>query len=234
MPAKILVAYSTRLLEQYLPDVNDLTPPATHKHEEAIARWREEQKLKLTEVCRLQPYTGTFKEVFLVDPANKRRIRWTSDDRAPFNHAKQSVSLAVLEWLQTYYKDAWKNSLYVNEPPQVAFLGFDPALFLQMVGIECGLPAFYPDNYQKPDMSLLPLDAWQNLSNLNPYRNVRDIESMVMPGGGKYLTWKTVLNARGLATHPKLAKWTGPHHDAEADLLLATELAAQLGLLAEE
>lgn len=225
MPDKIIVAYSTRLSdESLLPDVNDLTPPGNYKSESAISKWREGMAESVREEALRQPYTATFEEVRIVDPLNDRsntfKFREADDPRPP-------VAIAVRDWLLSYYPDVWPNSPVSRGYPEAIFVGFDPKLFLRILGIECSLPSNQPDpTLADGESVVLPLSLWYGNSDH------RDIENAVKPQEYKALTWKTVLAARGLT---ELAgDWNGPGDDVEKDLLLSLEMAGQLGFLSEE
>ena len=223
MPKKILVAFKTRIADESLiPSADELTPPGSMKKEETIAKWRAEQQELLKVHALGQPYTATFEEVRLADPATNRvstfKYRDPEEGRPP-------ASIAIRAWLLKHYPDAWPNTTNTRGPLEAIFVGFNPRLFLKILGTECSLPGNQPPA-ETGESHVLPLSMWYGNSDH------RDIEQAVKPSDYKALTWNTVFAARGLT---ELAEgWKGPHNDVEQDLLLATELAAQLGFLSEE
>lgn len=223
MPNKILVAYKTRISDtSLLPNVSELKPPGSMKKAETIAKWRDEQAESLLHQARFQPYTATFEEVRLADPATNRvstfKFRDPAENRPP-------ASVAIRAWLFQHYPDAWPNTTNFRGPIEAVFVGFNPRLFLKILGTECSLPSHQPPE-DTGESYVLPLSMWYGNSDH------RDIEQAVKPSDYKALTWKSVFAARGLTD---LAEgWSEPHQNVEQDLLLTTELAAQLGFLSEE
>lgn len=234
MPAKLIVAYRTQLVPGLQPVMADeLQPPANFKHADAIEKWRAEQlpklEAKFQAECAQQPYTATFAEVQIADLHNERKGKWVY--RAPNNEeGKQAACLAIRSWLLKEYPDAWPHTTHPDRRvPAAIFVGFNPRLFLKILGIECSLPAHQPmDADGKPDpkkLNVLPLSMWY------PNSDHRDIEEAVKPADFKYLPWNVVLEARGLL--PEFKDWKAPGVNVTMDLKLATRLAAQLGMLNE-
>ena len=218
-PNIILVAFSTRLVDndELLPDANDLTPPGSMKKAETIDKWREEQQEKLKVEAAMQPYSGTFDEVHLSDMGPSKR-QATFKYRAA-DSGRQPVSLAVRSWLLREYPDAWPDSPISGGNPEVIFVGFNPKLFLRILGTECSLPCNQPDDGTR---NTLPLSLWYGNSDH------RDLEHAVMPSEYK-LTWPIVLKARGI--YEVFKDWEGPGKNVARDLDLALDLGMQLGLI---
>jgi len=229
MPAKLIVAYKTQLVPDLVPAADEFDPPSNYKSEDAIAKWRGELEEKLKEECLYQPYTATFAEVQVADLVNERKGKWVY--RAPGNkEGKQAACLAVRAWLLKEFPNAWPHTTHTDRRvPTAIFVGFNPRLFLKILGEECSYPDNQPkDAAGKPDpkkMNVLPLSMWY------PNSDHRDIEEAVKPRDYKYLTWNSVLKARGLRDEFK--DWKGPGIDVGLDLKLATRLASQLGMLNE-
>lgn len=246
MLAKIIVAFRTVLVPNMLPDVATLEPPGTMSKPETIARWREEQAMKLAESCLLEPYLAQFEEVQLFDIKNERKVMYKLQ---PPEAGKLPVCVRVRNWLLKGFPEAWPHVIQsqrsfqggakITAPeagqasevvfalkapaPEVVFLGFHTRLFLKMLGIECSLPANQPADITK--LGVLPLSMWYANSDH------RDIGEAVKPAEYKHLTWDIVLRARGLRERYK--DWNGPMGNVTADLNLASDFAAQLGMLSE-
>ena len=94
-------------------------------------------------------------------------------------------------------------------------------MFLKMLGLECCLPANQPEAEDKSNA--LPLSMW--------YTNTdhRDVGEAAMPKGFN-LSWPLVLAVRKIL----IKGWNGPGVDVESDMIVATELSTQLGLLSEK
>lgn len=229
MPAKLIIAFKTQLVPDMLPAVDDLSPPANYKTAEAIDKWKRETTDRIAVECSEQPYTATFAEVQIADLVNERKGKWIY--RAPDNkEGKQTAALAIRAWLLKEFPNAWPHTTHPNRRvPEAIFVGFNPRLFLKILGTECSLPQNQPkDANGKPDpkkLNVLPLSMWY------PNTDHRDIEEAVKPKDYKFLTWQTVLRARGLL--PEFQDWKGPGIDVTMDLKLATRLAAQMGMLNE-
>ena len=107
--------------------------------------------------------------------------------------------------------------------PEVIFIGFRTKLFIKMLGIECSLPANQPQVDGKPDpqrLNVLPLAMWYGNNDH------RDLENAAKSSDFA-LDWNQVLQLRGIENEG----WEGPGTDTKAELSIATELAAQLGML---
>ena len=222
----ILVAYSLK------PSATKLklptpTAPKRWKDEQKIAEYvaakQEEQQALVAEV----PYGATFDHVVTVDVAKEDKASYHSKGREP-GGSKVPISVAVRSYCLKRYPKGWPEGFDGPEAKDaVYFVGFNVKRFLKIMGIECSLPEFQPrDAEGKEDVnkdSNLPLSMWLGNSNH------RDIETIVIPKDYKdVLSWPTVLSARGLGD--KFSEWKGPHVDPEMDILLISELAAQVGL----
>lgn len=226
MPSKILIAYKTRTADGYVPDIRDLPdPPSNWKDPDKIAAWREEKAKEASTQAVFQPYTGTFDEVQLIDLTTQEHGRWQY--REP-KSGRQPVCLAVRAWLLKHYPDAWPNSTHPGRAvPQAIFVGFNPKLFLRILGTECSLPANQPK--EPGSTNTLPLSCWYGNSDH------RDIGEAVKPDEFKFLSWRTVLEARGLTNNQAVyAGWNGPHIDVTMDLSLIIELASQLAMVGDD
>lgn len=220
MPKKLIIAFTTRAVKVDISLLNfDLTPPKSYKKAEAIAEWQATRGAQIEAQLKNQPYTGTFDRLWIADPANKDLAKWKY--RAP-DSGKQPVSIAARNWILKRFPNAWPNSTHPGfKSPEVIFLGFNPRLFLKMLGLECCLPANQPED--EAESNLLPLSMW--------YTNTdhRDVGEAAMPKEFN-LTWPLVLSQRGIDA----GKWAGPGSDVEKDMIVATELSTQLGLLSEK
>jgi len=220
---KILVTFRTKLVDipDLLPSPEEFDPPANYRNEETIARWRSELAEKIREAAAEQPYTATFDEVHLLDAATRRYDIYRAAA------GEKPLSVRVWEWLKSSgYDSAWPHSLLPpdRESVQAILVGFDIKLFMKIFGIECSLPrTWYPDSDSVKVKREVPLGLW--------YGNYayKDLTDIVMPGECRYLSWRTVLQARNL--HKKFEGWNGPHKDPGRDMLVAAELATQIGLL---
>lgn len=220
MPKKLIVAFTTRAVKLDESLLNfDLTPPKTHKKPEAIAEWQAARKAQIQAQMKNQPYTGTFERLWIADPANKDLAKWKY--RAP-GSGKQSVAIAARNWILKRYPNAWDHSTHPTyKSPDVIFLGFNPRLFLKMIGLECTLPQ--NQGADTTESNMIPLSMW--------YTNTdhRDVGEAAMPKEFN-LSWPLVLAARKIL----IKGWNGPGVDVESDMIVATELSTQLGLLFEK
>lgn len=203
--------------------------PSNYKDEAKIKSYIAEKAEQYQVECANQPYTGTFAEVRLGDTKSEDSIVWNSSDRKPFG-TKMPISLVVRDWLLKRYPNAWPHTL-MHPPaaakPEVIFVGFNPRLFLKILGIECSLPENQPrtsTGEEDPKKSnVLPLSMW--------YGNAdhRDIAEAVRPKDvcGD-VPWSVVLQRRGLL--PRFNDWLGPGVDTLKDFDLTWELLAQLGV----
>jgi hypothetical protein len=215
-PAKLIVAFETQMVPG-LP-APTFTPPSNYKDQDKINAWLEGRQSKYETDAANQPYTGTFKRLVIADPANKRVGNWTY--RKP-DSGKQPVCLAARSWLLKEYGDAWEHTTHPgHSAPDVIFIGFRTKLFLKMLGIECSLPEHQPQGSK--ELNVLPLSMW--------YGNTdhRDLENAAMPSDYE-LSWDQVLTIRDIGQRG----WTGPGSNAKAELDIASDLAAQLGMLSE-
>jgi hypothetical protein len=215
-PKKLIVAFETQLV----PGVPapKFVPPANYKDQTKIEAWLEKKQTEYAATAANQPYTGTFKRLIIADPANERVLNLTY--RKPGGD-QQPVCLAARSWLLKEYPDAWEHSTNSRREPEVIFIGFRTRLFLKMLGIECSMPANQPE--EADQSNALPLGMWYGNSDH------RDLEEACMPRGFE-LDLNQVLHMRGITVKQS---WRGVGSDAKGDLSVATELAAQLGMLSE-
>lgn len=224
--AKIFVGYRTRLVQGVEKLTPEFTPPGNYKTPEAIAKWQTEKAEDFKVAAANQPYTGTFDAVVVCDPASERIKEWNFKGREPGNtDGKKAVSLAVRDWILNTYGEAWPNETHPahNGPPKAVFIGFEPKVFLKMIGIECSLPPI-----SKP----LPPPMWYSNSDH------RDITEAVMPSGFKNLDWSIVLKTRRPLDEDDAEKydavikdWPGPGINPKQDVHIAVMLATQLGFV---
>ena len=221
MPKKLIAAFTTRAVEmdEGLLQI-DLTPPKSYKKPEAIAEWQAEKKAGILAGLKDQPYTGTVDRIWIADPQSKELAKWKY--RAP-GSGKQPTCVAVRNWILKRYPNAWAHSTHPKrgpDQPQVIFVGFNPRLFLKMLGLECTLPENQGADASQSNM--MPLSMWYTNSDH------RDVGEAAKPKEFD-LSWQIVLSRRGIA----VKGWNGPGLDVDKDMVVATELATQLGLLAE-
>lgn len=222
MSVKIIVGYRTRPVAGVEGMMPAFKAPSHWKDEQKIAADIAEKKANYLLTAKDAPYTGTFDSVFVADPKNERGAQF--DFHA--DGSKQPVSVRVRNWLLKHYPTGWGEGEYDTRNPPFRVIGFDPRRFLKILGLECSLPGI-----NKP----LPLKMWYSNSEH------RDIAEAVLPSDfSKVLDLATVLKQRrphdGEARKKwdeALEGWTGPHVDPWKDATLATELANQLGFLAE-
>jgi hypothetical protein len=214
-PAIILVGYRTRMLDdadKYMPKFQ---APSNYKDEAKITAYLADKASQFVQEAKSLPYISTFDEVRLIDSRGERPGHWYySKERAP-GGSKQSICLAVRNWLLKSYPDAWSNNInFRPKSSSVIFLGFEPRRFLKLLACECSLP----ENGQP-----LPLSMWYAADGY------RDIGEACVPNEfEKFIDWSVVFKRRGIK--PK-TDWTGPGNDPEEDVRLIAELAAQLGML---
>jgi hypothetical protein len=226
---KLFVAYSTMPVPGFEPDPGAIEAPAHYKDPEKIAEYKAKAAVKLKADAAFMPYTGTFAEVQIVDPARRENLKW--EYRAP-DSGKQPLCLAVRAWLVKNYGQYFPESMTPARDdrgrPEVVFVGFDPRLFLKMLGTECSLPEYVAtDKAGKPTGApRLPLSLWFANSDH------RDIEQAAMPADYKGLTWDVVLKRRQL--RDRFPAWERPHEDVTADVDLTVALATQLGMLDDD
>jgi len=222
MTAKIFVGFRTRPVEdfkEFMPKFSASRVLTDPKKIEADIQAKAEM---FVSTCKDAPYTGTFDEVFLVDRRKKKVLQWLYP---PKDSDKPRICVSVRNYLLKAYPTAWDWDTH-GKRPEVVFLGFNPRLFLKMLGLECSLPGV-----GKP----LPPKLWYSNSDH------RDIEEAVLPKDfEKVLTLDTVIKRRR-PLDPEAAKkwdehvkdWPGPGQVPRKDVEIAIELAAQLGFLSE-
>jgi len=217
---KLFVGYRTRVVANVEALAPEPEAPSNYKDRDKIAAFVAEAKKTFFAEAKNQPYTGTFDEVFLVNPSKEGVFQWQFP---PPDSKKPPIAVSVRNYLLKNYPDAWAGDIHDSVPPKVVFIGFDMRRFLKMLGLECSLPSV-----NKP----LPPRLWYGNSDH------RDIEEAVMPREFKHLSLKSVLAARRPAGAEAAERWDalvkdwpGPHVSPEKDVLLAVELAAQLGII---
>jgi hypothetical protein len=215
---KLIVAYKTKLVPALQPDLSKLDPPATHKSDEAIAKWRATQAEKAAEICLAQPYTATFERIKLYDNQTKQIANFVGRE-------KENPCVQLRNYLLRIYPNAWANSSLGRQgPPQAILVGFNPGLLIKIVGLELTFPSNQPAANKTVAM---PLGFWVANSDH------RDIEELVHPDKFcKMVPWSLVLKAFELDS--KFATWDGPGRDVDADLDIAITLAGRLRLLDPE
>ena len=233
MSKKIVFAYRTRLVDGVELYFSDVAAPSTWKDPIKIAANIEEKKAKLMAEAGSVPYSGTFDEVRLLNVSAAHDVVITYKGREP--GSGKAVARAVLKWLRDEFKDdfaeAWPHTMgkVRTGPPVALFIGFDPANFLKMLGVDASLPCnqmLGPDGkIDEKRRTYAPLGLWYSNSDY------RDIES-VMFAGNTHHSWSLLLQRRGLSE--KFASWKEPHQDLEQDIALITDLAAQIGMLRED
>jgi len=221
MPQKLIIAYRTRPAEVEVP-MPTFKAPSQYKAQDKIDAYIADKEAAFLASLKDKPYTGTFDEVKIFDTGHEEMV--TYKYRAP-DSDKPPVCLAIRDWLLKRYPKAWPNSTNFKGLPEAVFIGFNPRLFVKMLGIECSLPENQPMKEGERDPSktnALPLSMWYGQSDY------RDIEEAAKPKEFD-LSWEIVLGARGLS----FPGWAGPGTDPETDLKIAIELASQLGMLTE-
>lgn len=187
-----------------------------------IAASVQEKEAQFNQQAAFMPYTGTFDEVCICDARTRRTLRWTY--REP-GGKKPPISVAVSQWLAKYFAGAWTSDVWARrEEPKVVFVGFNPRLFLKVLGLECSLPGPHQP---------APLSLWYGNSDH------RDILEAVCPADYKLLDPLAVIHLRrppgdsddALKWDRQVGGWTGPGNDLYADLWLAAEMATQLGFI---
>lgn len=219
--ARIIVSYSTIVVDQ--AKVDELAPefeaPSNYKDKEKIERYIAQKKANFFAQAASQPYTGTFKEIMLVDLQKQIVGNWSWEQT---KENDLTVAENAASWILRNNPGAFDGDILDSRNSNVVFIGFNTRLFLKMLGLECTLP----DTKVR-----VPLKLWYN----NP--NHRDIAEAVMPA--EYvLSWPLVLAMREPVETATLNEkwaylktWKQPHVNVNHDSLLITELAAQLGFL---
>jgi hypothetical protein len=224
MTAKLVVAYRTMLDARRTVDTSGVVAPANYKDEAKIAAYIADGKAKLLASAASQLYLGTFAEVQIQDAKHGRKGTFV-----PHEGVKLPLCLLIRNWLLEQYPNAWAHSLQEDHAPEVIFIGFNPRLFVKMLGIECSLLENQPtDAAGHRDVKIsnaLPLGMWY--AN---HKGVCDLEDMLKPS--PQMPWSQVLAARGLLEQFKT--WQGPGRDVTEDLDLAVELATQVAILGRD
>jgi len=216
---RLKLAFEGTALEALMPKFE---PNKTFKDKEKIdADLASKRAAWLAEAVQT-PYLATFDEVYLSRPKKERVWRGTSIERGK-DTGKPPLSVSVANWLLREFPD-WSGELVGSGRSPALFIGFNPKLFLKVLGEECSLPGIF-----KP----LPPGMWYGSSD-----NYRDIEEAIIPGGfEKRLSLETVLKLRwptseaDAASWERLKTWKEPGVNPQLDGMLATELAGQLGFL---
>jgi hypothetical protein len=230
----LITAYKTKPLASELIDSLKPAFEADKRLSDPLkiaADLKAKEDAYLTEAAR-QPYTSTFDEVFLVDPVGVQKPLWLKY-RIP-GGPKPPVCVAVREWLLSHYPGSWLEDWQTGVaksgvgvvPVRVIFVGFNPKLFLKLLGEECSLPEI-----NQP----LPPRMWYGTSDH------RDVEEAICPEICKRLTLEMALKRRRPAAEEAAQKWDavlkdwkGPGHDVQKDALLVTQLWFQLGFFSDK
>lgn len=245
MIRKLVVAYTTKLSDpSLLPTPDELDPPGNMSRADSIDKWRKERQQEYEDwqkngadpenlpgawaACLRQPYTATFGQLAIWD------VNADDPDQMFTRSAKdvsRSLSLSAAGWLARRFGDLreiWPNTTHpYRRVPRAIFIGFDPKLFLRILGVDCSLPQHDSKSTgeDQPKLGSLPLSLWYGNSDH------RDIEQAVKPSDCKMLSWRTVLQARGLLHHIDRDGWEGPGKNAGLDMAVASNLAGQLNML---
>lgn len=221
MSKKIYVGFETTVVEgtdwRQFVDTADLTEA------------KKQARLEKINFAAM-PYTGRLKRVAFVIPGEAQPTVFT-DKSARGNKGRPSVlqplrCASVVEFLLTKFagpagEPAWHNDTNPDRrtPPLAIFVGFDPKLFLKMLGLGCML-----------ERTAAPLGLWYGNSDH------RDIENALLPSEAKELTWDMVFaRLRALYTgdararFDKLTDEFEPGKDAVVDAALSYELGNLLG-----
>jgi hypothetical protein len=224
MTVKLIVGYRTRLVDGAAPPEFTCSDRRL-KDEKKIQDNIDKQAEAWDEEAKNQPYTGTFDEVFIVDPSNEAHQSWKYKGREP-GSGKSPICASVASWILANHETAFSDDLTNHKQPEVIFVGFGMRRFLKILGLECSLP--------RGDRSRVPVSMWFGNSDH------RDVENAVKPSDFKFLDWATVIAARRPADDEEAGKydevtadWAGPGHSPAGDVLVALEFCGQLGLLAD-
>ena len=209
----LFVGYRTKAI----PDVESMLPEPEQDRRltdpEKIKIDLETKKAKLIEQASRQPYTGVIDAVFLcessVNPIRPRMEYWDNNLRKP---GDPPICVSIRNWFLSTFPDAWSRELGEKKYPTVILVGFDPRLFLKILGAECSMNG-----------APLPPNLWcQNSDH-------RDIVSAVIPHEfSKTLSLPFILQRYGLVAKEE---WTSPGNNPKVDAMLAMELAARLGFI---
>lgn len=230
MPKNIYVGYrlvAAAGIEKLMPDFQ---APPTYKDPDKIKANIEEQKQKYLDEAAQQPYTGTFDEVALCLAAGEESRVFVRPD--PADTTKLPISVQVRNFLmKTFEKEKpWDQDAIAEREgqPAVIFWGFEPRLFLKMLGLECSLPQY---NSTGKDRRCPPHLWYANQDH-------RDVGTAIVPTEFRRLTLPVALKARA-PTEPKeihdkwlkdLEGWPGPGVNPSLDVRFTIEIVAQLGL----
>lgn len=222
---KIFVGFRTQLAPTAV--IEALRPSAF----KANARLKDKVKIEADQrakeeaffaAAKDQPYTGQFAAVALLVPRSQKPELFLAEHHGP-KSVKGPLCLAVREYLLSYCPVAWSWETHDRSPAKALFVGFNPRLFLKMLGEECSLP-----QHANP----LPLQMWYASDFI-------DIEEAVVPNKFPSLTLEMAVRARrpiepdaaAKWDERYLANWQPPHQDPGRDVYLAIELATQLGIV---
>lgn len=229
---KIFIGYKTRLVPGADKNVPEFKPPPTVKDAAKAAAFAEESKAAFLAEARNMPYTGTFEEVFLVDPQGvdeKRpevpRIKTLQYLHRP-DDGKLPVAVRVRNYLRKHYPRAWSHDAGRVRPAEVVLVGFEVRTFAKILGLECSMP-----DVAQP----CPVGLWY------PHPTFVDIGEAVCPREYRGLTLPFVLKQRrpsdperGRVWDAMTKDWPGPGETPERDVKIALELANQLGMLSQD
>lgn len=225
MTKLIFVGYRTQVIAGYEALMPEFNGNAGTKDPEKIAEQIADKKAKWLLNAADQAYTGTFAEVHLLIPSLEKSFSFKAEGRGG-DTGKPMVCRAVRDTLLKLFPNAWADNLHSESRKEVeaAFVGFEPRVFLKMLGLECTLPV-----HNCP----LPVSLWYNNSDH------RDVTKAVMPEDFKGLDWELVtkirrigLTGEDLVKYDALFKdWKGPGACAEQDAKIAWLLSGQLGFV---
>lgn len=189
--------------------------PANYKDPEKISAYVAEKSAAWESGLGSQAYTGTFDSIVLADSANNKIGSWFYAGREP-GSKKASVAAAARNWLLNLWGDHWSDNMFpADDKPPVVFYGFEPRLFLKLLGIECSLPSV---------AAPLPLSLWCGES---AHRHSVDVFNLLVPREhAAMVDWRTVLAVRGVDVNG----WAGPFGDAKLDSMVVAKLLHPLGI----
>lgn len=221
MTDKLFVGFKTKAVDGVEALMPTFTPAKNLTDPKKIEQDLADKKEKFLREAPNMPYTGTFEEVFIIDPKNEKRLQYLASDG---KDAKAPVASRVRTYLLKTFPNAWPEDTHEIKKPEVVFVGFNPRLFLKMLGIECSLP-----HIAKP---LLPKMWYSNSDH-------RDIEEALIPAEfNKMIDLATALKRRRPLDEPSAKRWdvllagyTQPGDNPMKDAQLAFELAVQLGFI---
>lgn len=217
---KIFVSYTLRPNPAFA-DVVFVPDPA--KKPEANAKDKEKFQAK----AAVTPYLATFDQVYLFAPYGKSAAGDIFSSKSP-EVADVQMCRNVRDWLLTRYPTAWADELFVpRAAPKAVFVGFNPRLFLKILGLECSLPG---------NNCPLPISMWYDNTDH------RDLEEAVAPSKECGLIagdWPLLARARGMGLkgsdlekyNQAVKDWKGPGYDVLKDMCIAITWAKELGFL---